>query len=143
MRVKDKTKAVYYARALAEELKDHKIIYGGDLTNVNTILYEQGYDIYQKDRILSVKMNKSKYAKTVKITTRENPNGGMKYGEFKLGLHISSDDIIEFIYQYAQEAKIFIGHFDIIYYKKLTELYPNYDFLVNRKKLDTNEVTQG
>lgn len=143
LRVKDKTKAVYYARALAEELKDHKIIYGGDLTNVNTILYEQGYDIYQKDRILSVKMNKSKYAKTVKITTRENPNGGMKYGEFKLGLHISSDDIIEFIYQYAQEAKIFIGHFDIIYYKKLTELYPNYDFLVNRKKLDTNEVTQG
>ena len=67
----------------------------------------------------------------------------MKYGEFKLGLHISSDDIIEFIYQYAQEAKIFIGHFDIIYYIKLTDLYPNYDFVVYRKKLVYKEVTIG
>ena len=129
--VKDKTKAVFYAFELAKEFDDRKIFYEGDLSNVNNILYEQGYDIYEKNRILSIKMMKSKYPRTISITSKSQEKA--KYCETKLGLHISSDDIHEFIYQYARRAKVLIGHFDLDYYDKLSNYFKNFHFLQKEK----------
>lgn len=110
-------KCVIIAKYLAQEVDDdRKIYYVSDLDWFLDILVEEGYEPFDKLKIVVDKTNQYKKEAGIYLSSvlfKEFNN------DFNIGLHISMNDYINFLSHFNTSVKILVGHF---FYKKLKEI---------------------
>lgn len=122
-------KAVFLAQRLSEinSLNEHIIIYEKDLKWYLKIISDQGYNAYLNNRIILDNYRKplDEKTKTIRLSSRKYH----KYNrDWSFGLHISKDDIIDFIHQFQTFPKVYLGHYNLSNYDDYKMTCDEYKF---------------
>lgn len=113
----EKAVALAFELARIPKLKDYKIHYSMDLKWYLKVLTERGYDPFIDNKIQLALNNKgNSKSKIITITSQK------KYqhlnAEYTLGLHLSYEDTLDFISQYASYAVVYLTHYDLAIQKE-------------------------
>ena len=107
-------KAILYALSIKDDFPDFILVYSKDLIDYIKIVYEQGYDIFDKNKLVleidDINLDEHFSGKKMIIFTSNDKKYDLDY---RLSLHITSNDLIELINtHFVNEPKILIGHYD-------------------------------
>jgi glyoxylase-like metal-dependent hydrolase (beta-lactamase superfamily II) len=121
-------KAVILARMLAEQkvFDGHVIIYERDLLKYLKIMYEQGYEVFETNKIILGNNRNIQYPKYISLSSKQY----QKYNkDWTFGLHISREDMIRFIHEkFHHPTKVYLSHYNLKDYEELKLLYAPYDY---------------
>ena len=107
-------KAILYALSIKDDFPDFILVYSKDLIDYIKIVYEQGYDIFDKNKLVleidDINLDEHFSGKKMIIFTSNDKKYDLDY---RLSLHITSNVLIELINtHFVNEPKILIGHYD-------------------------------
>ena len=108
----EKAVALAFELARMPKLEEYKIHYSADLKWYLKILTDRGYNPFLNNKVqLAIPDRLDDKSKIITITSQKKFQH--LNAEYTLGLHLSYEDTLEFISQYANEAQVYLTHYDL------------------------------